>query len=261
MGFYLDTVRKLVAEGRLDPALPTLVVAGGMADRQVLLDAGFTDVTISNLDERMTGPEFAPYQWQFLDGENLAVEEGRFAQIIEHMGLHHCASPHRGLLEMVRCAGKSVLVFENRDSLVMRLAVRLGFVPVYEFEAVAGNDYRFGGWRNTAVPNAVYRWTEREITKALASYDPAHDMPVRFFYGLRLPRERVRMIGNPFVRALFRASLLPFSLLAQLFPTQMNEFGFFIDKRERQLHPWMEADGKALSRIWWGSGWWRDPAE
>jgi hypothetical protein len=241
--------------------LPTLAVAGGQTDRQVLLDAGFSDVTISNLDERMTGPEFAPYQWLFLDGENLKVEEGRFAQIIEHMGLHHCASPHRGLLEMVRCAGNSVLVFENRDSAAMRLAVRLGFVPVHEFEAVADHDYRFGGWRNTAIPNAVYRWTEREIVKALASYDPAHAVPVRFFYGLRLPYERIRMIGNPMVRLLFRACLLPFSLLARLFPTQMNEFGFFIDKAGRRLQPWMDADGKALSRSYWGTARWKDPAK
>src|SRR5215207_3775626 len=142
MSLYSTTIRQLVKEGRLDPSLPTLVVAGGATDRQVLLDAGFTDVTISNLDERMVGNEFAPYKWLFLDAEDLAVEPARYAQIIEHMGLHHCGSPHRGLLEMYRCAGNSVLVFENRDSLAMTVATRLGFVPVYELEAVADNGYR-----------------------------------------------------------------------------------------------------------------------
>lgn len=260
MSFYLSTVKKLVATGDLDPSLPTLVVAGGMKDRQVMLDSGFTDVTISNLDERMLGHEFEPYKWSFLDAENLNVEEGHYAQIIEHMGLHHCASPHRGLLEMYRCAGKSVLVFENRDSLVMRLGVWLGFVPIYEFEAVVGNEYRYGGWRNTAIPNAVYRWTEREVMKSLASYDPAHEFPVRFFYGLRLPHERIRMIRNPMVRAAFKVSLFPFSLFADLFPTQMNEFGFFIDKGRRTPQPWMDTDANALTRSYWGTGRWKDPA-
>ena len=259
MSLYSDTVKRLVAEGRLNPALPTLVVAGGPTDRQVLLDAGFTDVTISNLDERLVGHEFAPYEWLYLDTEALAVEPGRYAQIIEHMGLHHCASPHRGLLEMYRCAGRSVLAFENRDSLAMSLATRLGFVPVFELEAVAGNDYRFGGQRNSAVPNAVYRWTEREVEKVLASYDPARHVPVRYFDGLRLPHQRVNLIRSPLKRAAFRAALAPFSLLVRLFPRQMNEFGFFIDKRAATPQPWIDPQTGTLTRAYWGTGRWKDP--
>ena len=259
MSLYLDTVKQLVAEGRLDPTSPTLVVAGGPTDRQVLLEAGFTDVTISNVDERLIGHEFAPYKWLFLDAEELTVAPGEYPQIIEHMGLHHCASPHRGLLEMYRCAGNSVLVFENRDSFAMDLATRLGFVPVFEFEAVAGNDYRFGGQRNTAVPNAVYRWTEHEVEKILASYDPARDVPVRYFYGLRLPHERVKLIRNRAKRLAFRAALLPFSVLARLLPRQMNEFGFFIDKRASTLRPWIDAETGTLTPAYWGKAGWKDP--
>lgn len=260
MSFYLETIKRLVAEGKLDPAAPTLVVAGGPTDRAVLLEAGFSQVTISNLDERMKGDEFAPYAWAFIDGEELPAEPGQYTQVIEHMGLHHCGSPHRALLEMYRCAASAVLVFENRDSLTMRLATRFGFVPVYEFEAVADNGYRYGGYRNSAIPNAVYRWTEREVEKLLASWDPAHAVPVRYFYNLRLPHGRIAMIGNPLVRLAFRASLVPFSLVARLLPRQMNEFGFFIDKGARQLQPWMEPDGSALSRGYWGKGRWKDPA-
>jgi len=254
MSLYSDTVNRLVAEGRLDPSLPTLVVAGGPLDRQVLLDAGFTDVTISNLDERMIGHEFAPFAWAYLDGEDLDVEPGRYAQIIEHMGLHHCASPHRGLLEMYRCAGQSVLVFENRDSLAMALATRLGFVPVYEVDAVAGNDYRYGGQRNTAVPNAVYRWTERDVAKTLASYDPAVKVPIRYFYGLRLPEHRIALIRNPLKRLAFRSALAPFALLARLLPRQMNEFGFFIDKRRREPQPWIDPATGTMTRAYWEKG-------
>ena len=85
-------------------------------------------------------------------------------------------------------------------------------------------------------------------------------VPVRYFYNLRLPHARIALIGNPLVRAAFRASLLPFSLVARIFPKQMNEFGFFIDKQARALQPWMEPDGSALSRSYWGTGKWKDPA-
>jgi SAM-dependent methyltransferase len=251
MSFYSETLRKLISTGRLDPTRSTLVVAGGETDRQTLLAAGFTDVVISNLDSRMTGSEFAPFAWEFLDGENLTIEPGRFDQIIVHLALHHFGSPHRGLLEMYQCAARCVLAMENRDSLTMRLAVRLGLVPLYEFQAVAGHDYRFGGMRNTAVPNAVYRWTEREVHKTLLSYDPAYAVPVRFYYGLRLPHERIKAIRNPLVRLPLRAALVPFSLFAKLFPKQGNDLAIFIDKDARRLQPWIDPQtGTLTPRSW-----------
>ena len=247
MEFYRDTLATLLDDGKLDRAAPTLVVAGGETDRVVLSGLGFTDVTISNLDERMQADAFAPYRWRFLDGEDLDLPDGAFAQVIEHMGLHHCASPHRGLLEMYRVASRAVVMFENRDSLAMRAAIRAGFVPRYEFEAVEDHGFAYGGQRNTGVPNAVYRWTERDVEAALASYDPAHDVPVRYFYGLRLPTGRIEGLANPLARGAMRASLAPFRLAARLFPKQANQFGVFIDKGARTLHPWME-DGERLRR-------------
>lgn len=87
------------------------------------------------------------------------MPDGSFDQVIEHMSLHHCAVPHQALAEMMREARRGVLVMENRDSALMRLAVRLGWAAEYELAAVAGNAFQHGGWRNTAVPNFVYRWT------------------------------------------------------------------------------------------------------
>lgn len=256
MNFYRQTLRSLIAAGKLDPALSTLVIAGGDADRQALLDSGFSNAVISNLDTRMTGNEFAPYGWKFIDGEDLSVEPGEFDQIIVHLALHHFGSPHRGLLEMYRCAGKSVLAMENRDSLTMRVAVRLGFVHIYEFHAVAGHDFQFGGHRNGPVPNAVYRWTEREVHKILLSYDPAYRIPVTFFHGLRLPYDRVQTIRHPVMRLLYRACLLPFGLFFKLFPKQGNDLAIFIDKGARELQPWIDRNtGTLTPHSWAGSGW------
>jgi hypothetical protein len=81
---------------------------------------------------------------------------------------------------MYRVATSGVLAFENSDSATMRLAVKAGVVPTYELDAVRGNDFAFGGFRNTPVPNHVYRWTEREVATTIASADPGHDVPVRF---------------------------------------------------------------------------------
>jgi len=247
LDFYVNTLRTLVATGKLDPDAPTLVIAGGQKDRAALLAAGFTHVTISNLDTRMTGNEFAPYDWALVDGENLPFAEGAFAQVIEHMGLHHCGSPHRALLEMYRVATSGVLAFENRDSATMRLAVKAGVVPTYELDAVRGNDFAFGGHRNTPVPNHVYRWTEREVAKTIASADPGHDVPVRFFYNLRYPVDRVKSFAGA-KRAALLALRLPFTLYAALFPRQANEFGFYIEKAARRLHPWIGDDGATMKR-------------
>lgn len=252
--FYSDTIAKLIAEGAIDPAASTLVVAAGLYDRAVLLDLGFSDVTISNLDERMRGDEFAPFKWQFLDAENLDLEDESFDQVFVHMGLHHCGSPHRGLLEMFRVARRAVLVFENRDSLSMKFASRIGLAADYEFEAVADNDFQYGGWRNSAVPNRVYRWTERDVEKTLASWDPAHDVPVRYFYGLRLPQVRIDMMSNPLIRTLFRTCFLPIRLLSKLAPKQMNEFGIFIHKEARTLRSWMDPQTGQMSRAFWNKG-------
>jgi SAM-dependent methyltransferase len=256
MTFYADMLKRLIADGSIDPTLPTLVVAGGQTDMLTLQAAGFTDVVISNLDPRYNDGDFAPYGWLPLDGENLDVEPGRFAQIIVHLALHHFGSPHRGLLEMYRCAGKSVLAMENRDSLSMRLAERLGFVQRFEFHAVSNNEFRYGGWRSTDVPNAVYRWTEHEVRKTLRSWDPAHQVPVRFFHHLRLPYERIATIRNPLMRWLFLGCLAPFWLFTKLFPRQCNDLAIFIDKGARQPQPWIDPETGGLSeRSWSATGW------
>lgn len=251
MEFYVKTLKQLVAEGQLDPNASTLVVAGGDKDRAALLEVGFTDVTISNLDERMKGPEFTPYRWAFIDGEKIDLPDGSYDQVIEHMGLHHCGSPHGALLEMYRVARKSVLVFENRDSATMRVAQRLKLVPEYELDAVIGNDFTWGGFRNTAIPNFVYRWTEREVYKTIACIEPGHAVETRFFYFTRYPIERARA-----ARGLKRLVLLgaqwPFALFSALFPRQANEFGFLISKSTLKRLPWIDPQTGTMARDYAG---------
>src|SRR5690606_22446416 len=98
---------------------------------------------------------------------------------------------HRALLEMVRVASRGVLVIEARDSWAMRRATQLGIAVDYELPAVAANNYGSGGVANGPIPNYVYRWTEREVEKTLASAYPEGKQSIRYFYGLDLPFDYV----------------------------------------------------------------------
>lgn len=247
MDFYVNTLRKLISEGKIDPTAPTLVIAGGAKDRAALLEAGFSDVTISNLDVRMNGDEFAPYRWASVDAEEIPFPDNTFGNAIVHMGLHHCGSPHRALLEMYRVASGSILAFENRDSWTMRAAVRLGLARSFELDAVRGNAFEFGGHRNSSVPNHVYRWTEREVEKTVRSADPAHLVAIEYFYNLRYPGGGPHW-GHGFKAAAVRVLKYPFLLYAALFPRQANEFGFHINKKARRLQPWIDPATGGLLR-------------
>ena len=56
-------------------------------------------MTISNVDE--SGDVYAPYAWSRQDAEALDLPDGSFDLAAVSAGLHHCASPHRALLEML----------------------------------------------------------------------------------------------------------------------------------------------------------------
>ena len=147
--FYSETLRRLLNDGWIGLNSSVLVVCGGGYDRDVFHGLGFRRVTISNLDSRLDsrrdGSEFAPYPWSLQDVERLRFEDGAFDFVVVHQGLHHCHSPHRGLLEMYRVARRGMLAFEPRDTRLVRLGVRLGFGQEYEIAAVAGNGLRAGG--------------------------------------------------------------------------------------------------------------------
>ena len=243
--FYSDIVGG--AGIRKDASI--LVVCAGPYDRQVFLNHGFKDVTISNLEhhDRVVS-DYAPYNWQRQDAENLTLADNSFDWAVVHAGLHHCGSPHRALCEMLRVAREGVLVVEARDSFLMRAAVKLGLTVDFELAPTAltgASNQSHGGYRNSFIPNYIYRWTERDVEKTVASYIPQRQPKIRYFYGLRLPIQRIAMSKNVAARA--AVSLLqPLGwLFALLVPRQGNVFAFAIDKRG-PLQPWMLETEQAL---------------
>jgi SAM-dependent methyltransferase len=194
--FYDETLRQLIGAGTISTSDKVLVVCGGSYDADVLKGLGFKSVTLSNLDGSYAGHD-ADYVWERQDTENLTYGNDQFDVAMVHAGLHHCASPHRALLEMYRVARKAVVVFEARDSLMMRAAVSLGFTGEFELEAVSGEGYESGGLNNGPIPNLNFRWTEREVVKTIRAADPAHEEKIDFFYGLRLPTLRFEHVNAP----------------------------------------------------------------
>jgi SAM-dependent methyltransferase len=258
--FYSDTLRKLLRSGEIDLTMRVLVVCGGDRDRDALHQCGFRHVTISNLDVRMRGDEFAPFQWSYQDAEHLTFADDQFDLCIAHSGLHHCRSPHRALIEMYRVAKVGVLVFEPYDGPFARLGVLLNIAQEYEVAAVFDNDLAFGGLQNTEVPNYVYRWTEIEVRKSIQSYAPFGRHRFSFFYATRVPWSRFRLLKNKVYLGLALTSIALVRLVGLVFPRVCNNFAFFVLKPRMpdDLFPWLtlaDADKSVRGNITVNKDW------
>jgi SAM-dependent methyltransferase len=246
--FYGRVLRGLIDRGVLDASMSVLAVAAGATDRDVFRALGFRNVTLTNIDGAAAPDRYEPYRSGYQDAESLTFPDEAFDWAVVSAGLHHCRSPHRALVELYRVARRGVLAVESRDSALMRLAIRVGLIDAYELVSVAANDFRAGGVRDTAIPNFVYRWTEREVEKTISSYAPHARHTFVWFHEFELPLSildvgngcrgagRVLRLVAPGVRAATR-----------LFPRQANLFGFAIVKPQLpyELHRWlkMTADG------------------
>jgi SAM-dependent methyltransferase len=252
-GFYVRVLGALLDEGVIRRDMSVLVAAGGNADREAFLALGFGDVTISNLDERESGAGLEPYAWRYEDAESLSLPDASVDVAVVSAGLHHCRSPHRALLELYRVARVAAVALESRDSALMRLGARLGAIDDYELGAVAAHGLAAGGVANTSTPNYVYRWTEREVAKTVASFAPHARHRLRFFREFELPDVLVESARGP--RGLALRVLRPtVSLVTRVLPSQSNLFAFAIEKPDpvRDLQPWMasadEPDERVISR-------------
>ena len=227
-GFYGRTLRQLLDDGVADTAMSVLVVAGGELDREVLRSAGFENVRVTNISDGV-------------DAEDLPFADESFDLAVVSAGLHHCRSPHRALLELYRVARRAAVALEARDSLLLRLAARIGALEEYELTAVAANEFRGGGVRDTAVPNYVYRWTEREVEKTIASYAPHARHRILFFHELEVPFSVVDLSGGPVRRTVARLALPALRLVTRIAPGQANLFAFAVVKPELpgDLQPWL----------------------
>jgi ubiquinone/menaquinone biosynthesis C-methylase UbiE len=226
-----------------------LVVCGGTNDKLSLQAIGVTNAVISNVDFHDGIADYAPFTWQKQDAENLTVADLSYDWCIVHAGLHHCGSPHRALCEMLRVAKKGVVVVESRDSLLMRIAVKLGLTGRYELDASALANGLSGGYRNGNIPNFIYRWTEREIEKTARSFLPTRQPCIKYFYEYLIPLEGMTMSKSATKRIVAKIASRLVGLFELLLPKQGNRFGFAILKNG-ELMPWLnDANGQILTNM------------
>jgi SAM-dependent methyltransferase len=226
-GFYRRVVGELLEEKLVRRDMAVVVVGGGELDRRVLAGHGFENVTLSNLD---------PDKGDVEDAEALSYADGSFDFGIVSAALHHCRSPHGALLELYRVARVGVLALEARDSALMRLANRIGVAEEYELTVVAAEGFRTGGVANSAVPNYVFRWTEREVEKTIRSAAPERRHRFVWFRELELPVSVLEQSG----KSAWRFARLPLRALVAVLPKQANLFAFAVLKGD--LQPWMRTE-------------------
>jgi len=120
----------------------------------------------------------------------------------------------------------------------------LGVVDQYELTAVVGNDFAAGGVKNTSVPNYIYRWTEREVIKTIASYAPYAPPSVLWFHAFEPPIANLK--GRKTINGLLLmcAAYPALWLITKVFKRQCNLFGFAVVKPEllRDLFPWVRLE-------------------
>jgi SAM-dependent methyltransferase len=237
-----------------DPEAAVLVVGAEENDQGVFESRGFRNVTLLNLAE---APHSLPAGWKYVraSGDRLPFPDDSFDAVIAHATLHHCRSPHAALLEMYRTCGRLAMFIEARDSMLMRVIERLGVTQVYETSAVHFNDGVRGGVDDTAIPNFIYRWTEREVEKTIRTYAPQQDPQFRYLYGLALPQTPQAENGRGLLRTLVAATTPLARVFLRLFPRQQNLFAACICKPagHDRLQPWLtrQADGSiTFDRVW-----------
>jgi SAM-dependent methyltransferase len=218
-----------------------VVMCGGPFDAKTLRSFDFENVVITNVDYHDGVTDYANYRWAYQDAEDVTMADKSVDWAIVHAGLHHCASPHRGLCEMLRIARKGVVVVEARDSVLMRIAHKFGLSTEFETAPALLSKGKFGGFRNTKIPNYIYRWTEREFEKTVQSYSPQSDFVFSYHYDYLIPTQAMAMSRSPVKRSFVKMVDALTGLFKALLPKQGNRFAM-IALRTDKLKPWLKLD-------------------
>ena len=243
--FVTSSMQRLINDGVIASGDSFVAVAAGANEASLFSSLGITDATITNLaDNGAAG--VAPFAWSHEAAQDLSFADGSFDWGFVVDGLHHCPSPHAGLLELYRVARKGVIVFEASDSALMRFARRTGMTGDYEIEAVVANNGNGGGVNNTPVPNFVYRWTEAEFEKTIRSNDPTGEPTFRYFRALHLPREAAQMRQRGAKRRVLQIAGPVLKAATKVAKKQRNSIGM-IALKPSVLHPWLHQTSEGVT--------------
>ena len=224
-------IKKLISQGVLQDT-SILCVCAGEAEKKLFEELNIKNVTLTNINEDMESNK--------QDAMNLTYKNDSFDYVFVSNGLHHCSSPHRALLEMYRVARKTIIVFESKDSFLMRLAVKLNLTVEYEcVDEISKKGY--GGRNNTCIPNYIYRWTKREFEKTIRSYYPIGKNKFKYYHELDIPENLQK--NKPLTWLI--------KLLLALLPGSKNVFCAIATKPNSQedIFPWIRNNFINYQRI------------
>jgi SAM-dependent methyltransferase len=260
---FVQVLGDCVRAGNIGLSCSLLIVGGSIHDARILRAAGFRNITLSNLedsaDAKLRQPDDADWKVLHADAEDMRIPDGSFDLVLAHEVLHHCRSPHKALLEMLRVSRKHVIILEPNDSALMRGLVRARLSFPFELPAVIANSLAWGGVRDTCIPNYIYRWSPRDLYQATASFLPELEFTlyIRRYWDFNVNREELALRSQTRIGAftrilgpdLFLYALHIFQAVANRLPwlgSQGNKFFGCITKEDR-LKPWLVRDGDRIA--------------
>ena len=201
-----------------------LIMGAGSLDRKIFEELGYKDVTYSNI-ENSKEKNLNIYE----NIHNIKLKDNEYEYCVAHACIHHSSKPHLAILELFRVCSKGCLIIEANDSLLSRLACKIGLSEEYELSAVQKNIIS-GGVDNTNIPNYVYRWTEREIFKLMKSFRPEINHKILFDYGYQIKFTKSKILK------------LLFNIFFLIFRKQQNLLSIYINKdlKNIELNSWIK---------------------
>ncbi len=259
---FAKVLNDCIRESQIDVAGTVLIVGGSFEDVAVLRSAGFKQMTLSNI-QQVSPEEIPAFDDVKIDAVCEDVEDFRLADesydlVIAHEVLHHCRSPHRALLEMLRVSRRRVIILEPNLSWVMKALISGRFSFPYELPAVIDHNYASGGVRNSGIPNYIYRWNRDQVYQTVSSFMPERTFAlyIRRYWDFNISKEDLALRKQTRLGAITRlvgpAAFLRCLRFAQLILNgvpgvsgQGNKFFCCIEKRD-DLQPWLVRDGNKI---------------
>lgn len=259
---FAKVLNDCIRDSGIEVSGTVLIVGGSFEDIAVLRSAGFKQMTLSNI-QQVSPEEIPAFDDVKIDAVCEDVEDFRLADesydlVIAHEVLHHCRSPHRALLEMLRVSRRQVIILEPNLSWVMNTLISWRFSFPYELPAVIDHNYVSGGVRNSGIPNYIYRWNRDQVFQTVSSFMPERTFAlyIRRYWDFNISKEDLALRKETRLGAITRllgpAGFLRCLRFAQLILNgvpgvsgQGNKFFCCIEKRD-DLQPWLVRDGNNI---------------
>ena len=194
-----------------------ILVLGAENLTKSIFELNYNNVTFTNIEN--SKEKDLNY---FKNIHDINLKDNSYDYCVAHACIHHSSKPHLAILELYRVCSEGALIVEANDSLLSRLACKLGFSEEYELSAIQKNIIS-GGVDNTNVPNYVYRWTEREVIKLMKSFRPDLKHNILFDYGHQIKFTNSKIIN------------LFFDIFFMIFKKQKNLLAIYINKNVKNL--------------------------